>query len=74
MVAMGILTDRNLFPLSMDRQPSWRHFWSVVEKVLNLKELDGVKEVDDLMSNRLTKVGFNWKNLEVKVISTTARM
>jgi len=36
----GNTKEKSLFALSMNRQPSWRYFWSFVEKLLNLKELD----------------------------------
>jgi hypothetical protein len=39
---MGVIRERNVLSLSMNRQLSWRYFWSVVGKVFNLKELDGV--------------------------------
>ena len=37
-------------------------------------ELDGVNWVDDLMSTGLTGVGFNGKNVQVKVIQTIAKL
>ena len=46
----------------------------MAERIFISGELDGVNLIDGLMSTRLTKVGFNWQNVQVKVISTTVKL
>jgi hypothetical protein len=39
---MGVIKERSVLALSMNRQLSWRYFGSVVGKVFNFRELDCV--------------------------------
>ena len=65
---------RNQFRFAEKTSTELTVFLMMAKKLFISGELCGANLIDALMSTWLTEVGFNWKNVQVKFILTTAKL